>query len=360
VVFWDGASDGDGDNYFAGDPLNWSTNQVPGAIDQVFIDNWNGPIGFLANHTFGSLHFNSPGATIQGGGNLTVAGTFDWKAGAVFGNGTLTLQGPSLFNANPGQDLRLDARTVVNSGVLTWTGGDIRMTNGATITNNAGALFSIQTDDDITLPAGAIGTEEITNLGTINKSGAVNVRTRIDCQLDNVGPAGGVNVLSGELELGNGGDHSAQFTAQAGTRLVFGPVGTHTLNQGTLFQGAGWIVADGFSELNIPTQTVVVNHSNFELKSTLKGSGVAGAAGEFSNQKLFKWSGGEMVDVKFENGGAVAGALMEIEDKDTVKGFESSLLTNYGTVKWNAGDITMKSTNSCFASAGTGICLHGS
>ena len=119
--------------------------------------------------------------TITGPGNLIVTGLFTWQGGTMSGtgqtnaNGGLVLRGPNLK--------ALDNRVFNNTGVGSWTGGDLNMGHGAIfnnsdsldvqsnpfILNTFGGAASFINRGTLTLEAGITFTivGDLTNLGTL-------------------------------------------------------------------------------------------------------------------------------------------------------------------------------------------------
>ncbi len=121
----------------------------------------------------GSLTLNGPallnggltmsGGFIGGGGDLTLGGVSLWTGGNIVGAGAMTVvSGASLSVSSPGAGGSL-VRSITNHGMLTWNQASLGL-NGATITNQPGGVFELQSNFPI-----AGGT--ITNAGRSAKQG---------------------------------------------------------------------------------------------------------------------------------------------------------------------------------------------
>jgi hypothetical protein len=183
-----------------------------------------GTLGAAAGLT-GTLdtRFRQAGGVLGGAGTLVLAGGIDIAAGASdgFGTGTTVLKGVSTIEAFAA--LAFDGGHVVeNEGSLTWQGGSSSIIRlgaysnnvGATIRNDAGAVFAITGDSNYGIVTSA-GTDSFVNAGTLIKSGGTGVNT-IGVSLVNTGT---VSAGSGILNLSGGGTSSGVLTAAKGATL---------------------------------------------------------------------------------------------------------------------------------------------
>jgi len=219
AVMWDGG----GGDFNWNNPLNWDTDTLPGAGDDVTID--FGANDFTVVHSGGMNSINSltcvtslnvaggtllvsTASTIEGnlqlsgalGGtaNISVSGTFEWTNGRLLGangGGSLTVASNSTLNSN----VVLNDFTLINAASMTWTGGTVQFfgTTGGFV-NSAGATFTNTFD-------GTFGSVDgnclrFVNEGHFVKTGGTGI-TYLQMQLYNRGT---VEIQQGQLYLGCG------------------------------------------------------------------------------------------------------------------------------------------------------------
>jgi hypothetical protein len=265
---------------------NWNPAQVPGGGDNAWITN-NGtytvsvPQGTTA--TVGSLTIggisgaqtlsvdratvtlNGPSAigalgqialtvaqsVLTGPGNLTVDGTLNWLNGTMSGTGTTTVgSGGVLAIGSGGVTL---GRTLNNSGVGTWTGGNLSMSVGAAINNLAVGTFDITADGRLSGSA----TTPINNSGLFRQT-AGTVSTIVTSPFNN---SGTLQVLAATMSLNLGGTHTGTMSTAPSATLNFGG-GSHVLAASSLVTGAGVLVVSGGA-------TTLIASGTFEEGSTL-------------------------------------------------------------------------------------------
>ncbi|HEY4232032.1 MAG TPA: hypothetical protein VGM76_01270 [Lacipirellulaceae bacterium] len=69
-----------------------------------------------------TLGGNSPGGTIVSNGSLTVHAATNWTTGTLAGSGTVNLIGPTTISGN---GVKTISGAVINSGTMTWQGGQV-------------------------------------------------------------------------------------------------------------------------------------------------------------------------------------------------------------------------------------------
>ncbi|MCT0200091.1 hypothetical protein KQ313_10410 [Synechococcus sp. CS-1325] len=151
---------------------NWSSDQLPTAIDVAYLNLVNGVDATLSSsqiikglnslagnnltiNSGGSLTLNDPGtsSTLNGGlsinggvlttnGALTLNGSSQWAGGSLNGPGVLTVGSGGTLVVSGGGSYGLSQLT--NQGTLQWTGGNVDFSASGVI-NNSG-LFDVQTD----------------------------------------------------------------------------------------------------------------------------------------------------------------------------------------------------------------------
>jgi hypothetical protein len=226
------AWDGGGGDFDWNDPLNWSTDTVPGVNDDVVI---NAPGVTITNnsataHSISSLSLAA--GTLTGTDELTVIGPFTWTGGTLAGNGSLTANGGMTISGPSSK--ALDGSTLTNAGAAVWIDGRVAASNGATINNLLGATFDVHAEVPVVSnpipPLYWTGTGAVpvfNNDGTFTKVGSLgNGRTFFRVIFHN---SGTLNALDGNLLLG-----IDSFSAVPSTSS-----GTYTTNSYTPSPGAG-------------------------------------------------------------------------------------------------------------------------
>ena len=272
--------------------------------------NVNGPC--TANGTALGLSL----ATLTGTGTLTVNGTMNWSGGTMSGSGSTDVStGGTLNISGTSATKTLDTRTINNAGtVAVTTTPQINFYN-ATINNQAGATFDLQSDTTLT---NIYGTNTFTNAGTLRKSAGTGM-TAMAIVVNNTGT---VDAQSGVLKLTGGGTSTGVFSADTEGTLRFGG-GTHTLNGGTSFTGAG-IVDFNTGTINV-NGSCTANGAALNLSlATLTGTGTMTVNGAMN------WSGGTMsgsgsTDIS-------AGGTLDISGTSYTKTLDTRTINNAGTV----------------------------
>jgi hypothetical protein len=261
----------------------WSTNPL-------FPNNGNGGFTFdvIQNATSGVLTLDQAvtiekysignSSTNHGTGfNLTLNGKLTWESGVFSGTGAV--------HANAGADLilttfhSLNARTMNLGGSSTWSAGPFHTGSGATLNVLAGASFDNSFNGTLAnANGGAMST--FNNAGTFTKSAGTGI-TDIAIQFNNASTAT-VNVNAGTLRLGQTGSHAGDFNVASGATLHF-QSGTHTLESGISFAGAG----------TMQVNTALTANVDVDLAVPLTFSGnTLGGAGIITVSAPMTWGGG--------------------------------------------------------------------
>jgi RHS repeat-associated protein len=134
----------------------------------------DGEVDFNSTATTGTL--NQSGGTLGGTGTFMVSsGASSWTSGTMSGTGTTVLTGTSSLTLGLalGAAVHLDGgRALDNYGTLTWPGPNentFTISNGASFTNEAGAVFDDQAGNYSTIYSSAGGSAAFTNAGTFLK-----------------------------------------------------------------------------------------------------------------------------------------------------------------------------------------------
>lgn len=230
----------------------------------------------LADTTIDSA-FTHSGGTLQGGGDLTLKGetslAISASVGVMTGTGTTRLQGITSI-ANFG----LDAKRVLSNESTTVVVGSIQLNRSdaagaGRIDNAAGALLDVRTfNHSITASSFALDNgldAALNNAGTLRKSTGVGVYG-VGVAVNN-GATGVVDVQAGSFNFSRGGRHDGAATLAAGATLAFGG-GTHDVNNGASFSGAGtWAVNGAGTVVNLSAPLTV--RSGFSQSGgTIQGS----------------------------------------------------------------------------------------
>jgi hypothetical protein len=182
--------------------------------------------------SFGSnAVYNLSGGTLQGAGDLTINGSFNWTwYGTITGTGAFTTTGTTTINIDTPY---LTGRTWTQSGTATVTGNSmLKMGSGAIINNTVGGIFNLNNSSGYPPFSYNGGTNTFNNAGTLNQQSAG--MHPIETIFNN---SGTVNVDAGTLLI-HGGTDTGTYAVDEGATLMFS-TGTHDLNSGSSIVGAG-------------------------------------------------------------------------------------------------------------------------
>jgi hypothetical protein len=280
-------------------PANWSTGSLPGPDDDVVISTLNpgatithasdnssihsltsnlaaadafamtgGTLSIATASTLGNnLTFNFSGGIVTGDGNVTFNGLLNWTGGTMQGVASTTVNGGMNISGPNGKTLDQRTLTIPGDATVTWAGtGNIGLSNGAVINNQAGATFLVQTDGDQRIVAnGFANTSAFNNAGTFRKFLSTGTVT-VEIPFSN---SGTIDLQTGTLVLADGGMSSGSFTVAQGSTLNFGG-GTHRLDANSSVSGAGNVVfSDGFTGIhgtfNITGSTTISGNAGVDL-----------------------------------------------------------------------------------------------
>jgi hypothetical protein len=220
---------------------NWTPNLVPGSNENAIISGFGGVVTENSNVDLYNLELGATGyaPTLTGSGSITVSGTGTWYAGTMSGSGaTVVLPGGS-FNIVNTAPISLSGRTFENQGGTIWyTGGILAMTGGV-FTNDAGALFTIESP--ATFDFGG-GTPRFDNAGIFVP--ALGGTTEFsDVSFNNYGT---VDFQSGTFALDGGGFLAGTIPLPAGAVLDLG--GSSIASSSTVnITGAGELLVNADS-----------------------------------------------------------------------------------------------------------------
>lgn len=236
----------------------------------------------VANTNLTAVNFSQNGGTLDGSGDLSVNVAFKWTGGSMTGSGSTNL-GPGNHTISGISNKAIDGRTLANDGSLAITGSGSIALNSGQIINHPGASIDFQSSVTILDTDG--GTQ-----GSFSNQG--NIQTTFS-QIGGATPTGVVQILSLPFNNTGGIVNNAgtlqvdSFTQDAGQTQIFDTLqGQFTFNGGTLL-GAGTIngslnnsgatVRPGLASIDINTGNVTLSGS-----ISLNGSYIQGAAATLS------------------------------------------------------------------------------
>jgi uncharacterized repeat protein (TIGR01451 family) len=220
-----------------------------GASTGAFTTTGSGLIAFTTGtHTLNAgTTLNGPGlrltgATLTGTGvNIMNGATLTWTAGTMSGASqttTINSGGTIVFNGTG----TLNQRTLANNGTFIFAGGtSFNLGAGAIFNNNASGLFDDQNTGNDAIVWATNPPTSFNNAGTFRKSATAGTTTTLNGVVFN--NTGVVDAQAGTIRIG-AGTSSGNFNTAAGAFIAFF-TGTHTLNAGNTFTGAGTIQLAG-------------------------------------------------------------------------------------------------------------------
>ena len=259
-----------------------------------------------------------------------------WTDGDMEGAGSTIIASGATLTVSGTNQRELDTRTLTNQDTINVTGDfSWQMANGATIDNQSGAVFDIQSNVTFQYSGGAFPV--INSAGTLlQTTGAGTATVPNGINLNNTGS---VDVQTGTLKLA-GGTSTGSFAVASGATLEF-TANTHNLNTGSSVTGAGAFLATGTAIVNIAdtftpasltvssaTATVNVNATSTVASVTLS-NGVLSGTGALTASSTMNWTDGDM-----EGAGSTiiaSGATLTVSGTNQRK-LDTRTLTNQGTI----------------------------
>jgi len=194
-----------------------------------------GTVNLNAPQSVPSLTLTS--GTLQGNGDVTVTGTFNWSGGMMAGAGRTILGNGATGNLT-GSNTKSLNRTLDNGGAINYPGTALFFGVGAAvpgvINNLAGGVFTVTGDADLQQSSAAA--HAFNNSGTFNKNGAGTTTDFIGVAFHN---SGTVNLNAGTLSFPSGGSNGDTITVPTGGTLSLGGSFSHLA--GSTIDGAGTI-----------------------------------------------------------------------------------------------------------------------
>lgn len=220
--------------------------------------------------------FVMSGGTLQGG-DLTLRGSNTLansaSLGVMTGPGTTVLDGPTTI-----ANFSLDAGRVLRNVGSTTVVGSIGLNRSSTpgsgrIDNAVDAVFTINTSGN-SISAANNGAADngldaaFNNAGTFRKTAANDYGVAVAF---NNGASGRVDVQQGSLSFSGGGSHAGRVTLGAGTALAFSG-GTHAVNEGASFSGAGSLIVSGAGTVVHVNAPLSIDSAFSQTGGTIDGS----------------------------------------------------------------------------------------
>jgi len=218
-----------------GELLNWSDHLVPLTADATINLAGTYSVTVGSDAFVRNLLLDSPAATLEGNGTLTVSEVFTWKNGTLGGpaSGMVVANGGLLLTGPDAGIRRSLSRMLINAGPATWDdSGTIQLVGGATFTNTATGTLVLSGSGRIET---AGGSGRFSNGGLMRKIGSGT--TEINAELINTGT---FRIESGTVGLRLGTLHSGSLEISNLARLTLSG-GTHTFTAGSTLTGKGGI-----------------------------------------------------------------------------------------------------------------------
>jgi hypothetical protein len=165
-----------------------------------------------------------------GGSNVvTVGSVMNWTGGSLSGTGRTVIPPAATLNIASASTLFMTTYTLDNGGTALWSGGTIGMIGGV-ITNEAGALFQIQSPASIAYDGGS---PRFDNTGTVRTTGS---GTTLFAN-GNFNNYNDTQIQGGTLQI-DGGLNNGKMEVLAGATLSLGS-GTFNASPASSITGAG-------------------------------------------------------------------------------------------------------------------------
>lgn len=154
---------------------------------------WNVNVLQVLNSTTSFYH----SGTLGGNSTLTVNGPMTWAAGTVRVN--LKLNPTATLTVSTANLKSIDSKTIINQGIINWTGGQLVFASGTLQNENA---FNQSVDEQFADPAGTgLFNNTTTGIFTKSGSGVTNVNTHVT----NAGAIKGIGTLAFNRSFTNTG-----------------------------------------------------------------------------------------------------------------------------------------------------------
>ncbi|MBI5107576.1 MAG: hypothetical protein HZA62_02410 [Rhodocyclales bacterium] len=312
-----------------------------------------------ASTTAAGTSFTLSGGTLQGAGDLTVNGTFNWTGGTVSkgGLGTLNIASGATLALSGSGGRELVGVTLNNQGTTTINVSNndgLWLSNGSVVNNSGLIRFDTASGVNfIETMSGASGT--LNNTGTIQNAGAGTGGLWNDMSITHTG--GTLKRTAGSLAMFAGNYNG--MTTLDGTGIEFAAytgIGPHTLGNGavvSMVNGASLTQTGGTlnvsnatlngpyqlsgGSLNLTGGTMTLNGGmNWTVNGVITGSGASPTLSVPSAQTLaLGGSGGrELVGVTLNNQGTTT---INVSHNDGLWLSNGSVVNNSGLIRFDNG-----------------------
>jgi len=288
--------------------------------------------------TGGSLELAS--GTMNGTGTYHGPGTLEWSGGTLQGNLGVGTATRLLISGNSGKQL---AGSFSNAGQGIWRGAaDVNVSAGS-VFNNSGS-FTAENGAQFYNNTGGSPQPAFNNTGLFVKAGATNPTTFSGANGGmSFNNSGTTAAQTGLLALSGGGVSSnATFNALGNARIELSG-GTHTVNGGLTFTGAGATRITGAAFNAIGGTNTISGGATLELAAgSLNGSTT------FAGPGALAWTGGGIsatlnlqADLAFDISGAATKVL------------EAGVIHNAGTATWTGAGVIYGRAGGLLDNSGT-------
>ena len=297
------------------------------------------------------------GGTLDGAGTLNVSRSLEWlgEGGVMSGSGSTVLESGASGKIEVVTPAKLQGRSLVNDGTLTWGSGAIFLEEGAQI-SNSGTFYA--NDNGSSCGGGCRGTgidPGSSGSGTFENAGSViesaGSQTEVEVEFDNQGI---VKANTGKLRFTDGGisGHTAagSWSATGGSTAIEFTGGSFTWGSAISIAGsivdagatitAGDVQGSGEVDLQLKSGLLTLNGPSVSHVSELQvlhPDGKLAGAGNLNVSSSFLWNEGSM-----EGSGQTV-----IEEKATGTIEDSKLnligrrLVNDGVLSWPSGALVL-------------------
>lgn len=300
---------------------SWSPNLIPGDNESVLIDNQttvteNSNVD-LVDLTLGN---STTTAGLAGSGTVTIAGSGFWYNGTMSGGGaTVVKAGASLFMPNS-LNLGLNNRTLENTGVAVWVGGNFSL--GGVITNDPGAQFQFTGPSSVNFGG---GTARFDNAGTFIMASNAATAFAPGVAFDNYET---VSMGAGAtLTMSGGGIQAGSIIVPGGSAISF---------QGGIFTSTSNLSLTGLGELIVGpgTTATLAGIVNFAGSNIFSGGFVDFTGTYICTNNAMLISGGS---ASFDGTGAVSPAFVTLSINGTLGGAQNVTVLN--AMNWTGGNM---------------------
>jgi hypothetical protein len=275
------------------------------------------------------------GGTVTGAGAFAGSGVLNWSGGHIFA--AVNLQSNVQFNILGDSNKTLDVNgSLYLAGNSAWTGAGQVLAGYGSIITNAGN-FTAQSDAQFFHNDGYPPVPIFVNNGTFTKTNSIGVTSfnpaNAGMALNNNGT---INVASGSLLLGGGGDAmNGRFKAAAGSWIDYNS-GAFSFSGNTAFSNPGTNLVSNATLTFINTTSTMVGDT-FQLAG-----GQIFGTNTFAGAGTFNWSGGTI--------SAVLNLQTSVSlniNSTNIKTLSIGTVSTFGNTVWtNSGNI-----NASYASA---------